>query len=120
MSRKPPVSPSLTTKVPSESVKTGDNPLKIFGHEKAPETLIFRGFLHVRWSRSALAELRNRLNKGFSDTFAPHLFLTYFYAQQPRAVQDRWGVLLLLLFCAVLFQFRDIFLNDFPKSLCIY
>ena len=59
MGRKPPVSPSLTTKFPSESVKTWDNPSKISGHEKTPETLIFRGFLHVRWSRSALAELRS-------------------------------------------------------------
>ena len=59
MGRKPPVSPSLTTKFPSEAVKTWDNPSKIFGHEKTPETLIFRGFLHVRWSRSALAELRS-------------------------------------------------------------
>ena len=58
MGRKPTVSPSLTTKFPSEAVKTWDNPSKIFGHEKNPETLIFRGFLHVRWSRSALAELR--------------------------------------------------------------
>ena len=56
MGRKSPVSPSLTTKIPSESVKTWDNPSKIFAHEKTPETLIFRGFLHVRWSRSALAE----------------------------------------------------------------
>ena len=59
MGRKPPVSPSLTTKFPSEAVKTWDNPSKIFRHEKTPETLIFRGFLHVRWSRSALAELRS-------------------------------------------------------------
>jgi len=59
MSRKPPVSSSLTTKFPSESVKTWDNLSKIFGHEKTPETFIFRGFLHVRWSRSALAELRS-------------------------------------------------------------
>ncbi len=58
MGRKPPVSPSLTTKFPSEAVKTWDNPSKIFRHEKTPETMIFRGFLHVRWSRSALAELR--------------------------------------------------------------
>ena len=59
MGRKPPVSSSLTTKFPSEAVKTWDNPSKIFGHEKTPEALIFRGFLHVRWSRSALAELRS-------------------------------------------------------------
>ena len=63
MGRKPPVSPSLTTKFPSESVKTWDNPSKISGHEKTPETLIFRGFLHVRWSRSALAELRSSTSR---------------------------------------------------------
>lgn len=63
MGRKPPVSPSLTTKFPSESVKTGDNPSKIFGHEKTPETLIFRGFLHVSWSRLTLRELRSSTSR---------------------------------------------------------
>jgi len=44
MGRKSPVSPSLTTKFPSESVKTWDNPSKFFGYEKTPETLNFQGF----------------------------------------------------------------------------
>ena len=69
MGRKPPGSSSLTTKFPSEAVKTWDNPSKIFGHEKTPETLIFRGFLHVRWSRSALAELRSATS-GFEAVLA--------------------------------------------------
>ena len=47
MCRKPPVSPSLTTKFPSESVKTWDNPSKISGHEKTLKPLRFQGFLMI-------------------------------------------------------------------------
>ncbi len=85
MGRKSPVSPSLTTKFPSGSVKIRDNPSKIFGHEKTPETLIFRGFLHVRWSRSALAELR-------STTCRFEAVLVEFYDSNPLIYQRIRGL----------------------------
>ena len=56
MGRKSPVSPSLTTKFPSESVKIHEIQSKIFGHEKTLETLNFQGFSHLTWSRLTLAE----------------------------------------------------------------
>ena len=80
MGRKPPVSPSLTTKFPSEAVKTWDNPSKIFGHEKTPETLNFQGFLHVSWSRLTLRELR-------SSTSCLEAVLVEFYDSNPLIYQ---------------------------------
>ena len=59
MGRKSPVSPSLTTKFPSESVKIHEIQSKIFGHEKTLETLNFQGFSHLSWSRLTLRELRS-------------------------------------------------------------
>ena len=59
MSRKSPVSPSLTIKLRSESVINHEIQSKIFGHEKTPETLNFQGFSHLAWSRLTLAELRS-------------------------------------------------------------
>ena len=57
MASKRPVSPSLTIKNPSKSAICHEIRSKISGHEKTSETIIFRGFLHVRWSRLTLAEL---------------------------------------------------------------
>ena len=56
--RKAAISPSLTVINRSKTMERHEKPSKSSGYEKTPETLIFRGFLHVRWSRSALAELR--------------------------------------------------------------
>ena len=89
MCRKPPVSPSLTIKKRSKTMERHEKPSKLSGHEKTPETLIFRGFLHVRWSRSALAELR-------STTCRFEAVLNRYRALQPLILLcfERWVIFL--------------------------